>query len=279
MRLTIRWLMIGCMGIALAFVCWANPSVAQDVPLIYTGVPEGSVWLGVKLGEHESNILGRFTGQTYAIKTMDPEALLNANLEPLPTAIIAATDVEHLRKLSAKFAPLGVAVFNVASDDEALRQACLPGLLHTPPSARMKADAVAQWQKKHPEAKVEAWAWHPDFEKFAGRDLNNRFRKAHQVPMDSEAWSGWAALKMVSESVARTQSTNPQQILTYLREEMEFDGHKGMPQTFRDTGQLRQPLLMVMAGKLVGEAPVLGVVDTSNLDSLGLPSCKAITKQ
>jgi hypothetical protein len=30
---------------------------------------------------------------------------------------------------------------------------------------------------------------------------------------------------------------------------------------------------MVVAGKLVGEAPVLGVTDTSNLDSLGLPSC------
>jgi len=275
MRLTIRWLMIGCMGLVLAGVCWVTPSVAQDVQLIYTGVPEGSVWLGVKLGEHEANILGRFTGQTYAMKTMDPEALLHANLEPLPTAIIAATDVERLRKLSAKFAPLGVVVFNVTSDDEALRQACLPGLLHTPPSARMKADAVAQWQKKHPEDKVEAWAWHPDFEQFAGRDLNNRFRKAYQVPMDSEAWAGWAALKMVSESVARTRSADPQQVLTYLREDMEFDGQKGVSHTFRDTGQLRQPLLMVVAGKLVGEAPVRGVVDdTSNLDSLGLPSCK-----
>jgi ABC-type branched-subunit amino acid transport system substrate-binding protein len=259
---------------ALAFVCWAMPAVAQEVQMIYTGAPEGSIWLGVDLGAHEANILGRFTGQTYAVKTMDPEALLHANLEPLPTAIIAATDVERLRKLSAKFAPLGVAVFNVASDDDALRQACLSALLHTPPSARMKADAVAQWQKKHPEAQVEAWAWHPDFEKFAGRDLNKRFHKAYQVPMDSEAWAGWAALKMVSEAVARTQSTDPQQILTYLRQDMEFDGQKGVPQTFRDTGQLRQPLLMVVAGKLVGEAPVLGVTDTSNLDSLGLPSCK-----
>jgi hypothetical protein len=96
----------------------------------------------------------------------------------------------------------------------------------------------------------------------------------YQAPMDSEAWAGWAALKMVSESVARTQSTDPQQVLTYLREDMEFDGQKGLSQTFRDTGQLRQPLLMVVAGKLVGEAPVLGVTDTSNLDSLGLPSCK-----
>jgi hypothetical protein len=92
--------------------------------------------------------------------------------------------------------------------------------------------------------------------------------------MDSEAWAGWAALKIVSEAVARTQSTHPRQILTYLREDIEFDGQKGIAHTFRDTGQLRQPLLMVVAGKLVGEAPVRGVVETSNLDSLGLPSCK-----
>ncbi|WP_089946010.1 ABC transporter substrate-binding protein [Candidatus Entotheonella palauensis] len=273
MQLITRWL-IGCLGMALAGVGWAAVALAQDVQTIYAGTPEGSVWLGVKLGEHEANILGRFTGQTYTVKTMDPAALLQAELDPLPTAIAAATDVEQLRKLSAKFAPLGVAVFNIASDDDALRQACLPGLLHTPPTARMKADAVAQWKKKKPEVEVEASAWHPDFKKFAARDLNNRFRKAHNVPMDSEAWAGWAALKMVSEAVARAQSADPKQILTYLREEMEFDGQKGIPHTFRDTGQLRQPLLMVVAGKLVGEAPVRGVVDTSNLDSLGLPSCK-----
>jgi hypothetical protein len=55
---------------------------------------------------------------------------------------------------------------------------------------------------------------------------------------------------------------------------MAFDGQKGVPHTFRDTGQLRQPLLLVEAGKLVGEAPVPGVVDTNDLDSLGLTSCK-----
>jgi len=262
------------MGIALIYLCWAAPSIAQDVQIVYTGIPEGSVWLGVKLGEHEANILGRFTGQTYTVTVMKPDVLLKAVPEPLPTAIVAATDTERLRQLSAQFAPLGVVVLNVTSDDDALRQACLPGLLHTPPSHRMKADAVAQWRKKHPNDQVEAWSWHPEFFKFAGRDLNNRFRKAYQVPMDSEAWASWAALKMVSESVARMQSVESQKILTYLREDMEFDGQKGVPQSFRDTGQLRQPLLIVKAGKLVGEAPVRGVADISNLDSLGLPSCK-----
>jgi ABC-type branched-subunit amino acid transport system substrate-binding protein len=217
--------------------------------------------------------LGRFTGQTYVVQQMRPEELLGKDQSPSLVGVLAVTDVETLRKLGATFAPAQVAVFNLSLDDEALRQACLPNVLHTPPSAQMKADAVAQWQKRHPGAQVEAWAWHPDFEKYAGRDLNKRFREAFNVPMDNDAWAGWAAMRIVAEATARTQTTEPARILAYLRHEMEFDGQKGMPHTFRDTGQLRQPLLIVQDGKIVGEAPVRGAADPSNLDSLGMVSC------
>jgi ABC-type branched-subunit amino acid transport system substrate-binding protein len=189
-------------------------------------------------------------------------------------AVIAATDAETLQRLSAKFATAGVVVLNLTADDEALRQACISNLLHIAPSARMKADAVAQWQKKRPMAQVEAWAWHEEFTKFAAGELNNRFRKAHGIPMDNNAWAGWAALKILSEAVARAQTTEPPRILAYLRNGLRFDGQKGVAQTFRDTGQLRQPLLLVENGKLVGEAPVPGVVDSNDLDSLGATSCQ-----
>jgi hypothetical protein len=248
-------------------------ALAAEVRVAFVGPTESSVWRGVSLGQHEANILGRFTGQTYGVQQMRPEELLDKDLSPLPVAVLAATDAETLRKLSAAFAPTQVAVFNLSLDDDALRQACLPNVLHIPPSARMKADAVAQWQKRHPGAQVEAWAWHADFEKYAGRDLNKRFREAHHVSMDSDAWAGWAALRMISEAAARTQTTEPARILAYLHHEMEFDGQKGMPHTFRDTGQLRQPLLIVQDGNVVGEAPVRGAADPSNLDSLGLVSC------
>ena len=104
--------------------------------------------------------------------------------------------------------------------------------------------------------------------------MNNRFRKAHGILMDDDAWAGWAGLKMLSEAVARAQTTEPARILAYLRNELGFDGQKGVAQTFRDTGQLRQPILLVENGKLVGEAPVPGVVDSNDLDSLGGTSCK-----
>jgi hypothetical protein len=263
-----------CFSPVFLLALWGATVMAQEVQVIYVGADQGSVWQGVLLGQHEAHILGRFTGQSYTVQRISPQALQAAALQPLPTAVVAATDAETLQRLSAQFAPFGVAVFNLTADDDALRHACLPNLLHIPPSARMKADAVAQWKKKHPDAEVQAQAWHKDFVKFAARDLNKRFRKAYNTPMDDDAWAGWAALKMISETVARTQTSEPPRILAYLREELHFDGQKGMPHTFRDTGQLRQPLLIVEAGKVVGEAPVRGVVDTSNLDSLGLPSCE-----
>ncbi|MDH3601553.1 MAG: hypothetical protein OEU26_18225 [Candidatus Tectomicrobia bacterium] len=263
----------GCVGVVMVVAMWSAVAMAQEVRVIYVGETQSGAWHGVQLGQKEANILGRFTGQTYAVEPMSFQTLQEPDMTTPPVAVLAAADAEKLRLLSAKFAPLGVAVFNVASDDDALRQACLPNLLHMPPSARMKADAVAQWRQKHPDAQVQAQAWHSDFKKFAARDLNNRFRKDHNVPMDDAAWAGWAALKMLSETIARTQSTDPKRVLAYLREELEFDGQKGVPHTTRDTGQLRQPLLIVEAGKLLGEAPVRGVADSTDLDSLGLAAC------
>jgi hypothetical protein len=258
----------------LVLALWGTTGAMEEVQLVYVGSTTTSLWRGIDQGLREANILGSFTGYTYTVEPVSPEALLGAQRDKLPLAVVAATDAETLQRLSAKFAAASVAVVNLLVDDEALRQACLPNLLHVAPSARMKADAVAQWQKRKPTAQVQARAWHEDFTKFAAGELNNRFRKAQGLPMDDDAWAGWAALKLLSEAVARAQSTEPARILAYLRHEMAFDGQKGVPHTFRDTGQLRQPLLLVEAGKLVGEAPVPGVVDSNDLDSLGLTSCK-----
>ena len=253
---------------------WGISTAATEVQLVYVGPTTGTVWRGVEQGLREANTLGGFTGHSYTLQPVSPETLLTTEGGPLPMAVLAATDAAILPKLSTKFATAGVAILNLTADADELRQACQPNLLHITPSAHMKADAVAQWQKKKPEARVQARAWHEEFTKFAARELNNRFRKAHGIPMDDAAWAGWAALKLLSEAVARAQTTEPARLLAYLRNDMAFDGQKGVPQTFRDTGQMRQPLLLVEDDKLVGEAPVPGVVDSNNLDSLGLTSCK-----
>ncbi len=269
MRITARSLLP--LSAAIAFLFCASAVTALEIRLVYVGSTDESAWLGVLQGQHEANIQGRFLDQTYTVEAMTPEAFPQS--EPRAAAIIAAGDASALQSLSEGMA--STAVFNVTADDDDLRQGCTTNLLHVPPSRAMKASAVAQWTQKNPDANVEARAWHPKFVKYAARDLNKRFLKVQGVAMDDDAWAGWAAVRMVAEAVIRTQSTDPSALLAFMKSEIAFDGQKGIPHTFRDTGQLRQRLLIVdEAGKLTGEAPVRGVADTTDLDSLGVPSCQ-----
>ncbi|MGH8502597.1 MAG: hypothetical protein ACREVE_09005 [Gammaproteobacteria bacterium] len=89
--------------------------------------------------------------------------------------------------------------------------------------------------------------------------------------MDEQAWAGWAAAKMLTESIAPTD--DPERLLEHLNTKLVFDGHKGADMSFRPNGQLGQKLLLVDDDKVLGEAPVRGVVDPANLDSLGYSHC------
>lgn len=133
---------------------------------------------------------------------------------------------------------------------------------------------MAQWQKKEAGSQAKAQAWHPDFVKFAARDLNKRFKKRHGTKMDDYSWAGWAAVKMTSDTVARTKITDPAALLNYLKTELSFDGQKGSDMNFRETGQLRQLILLVEGDKIVAEAPVRGIAKPPTLDSLGILSCE-----
>ena len=261
------------LNLALALPLW--PAESENVQLLYVGPAETSTAKGALQGLKEANVLGRFTGQGYQLTQVgDMEKLGGQLSNPQPAAVLAVLDAGELVTLSARFADAGVAVLNLTAKDNTLRRRCDPNLLHVGPSDRMGADAIGQWRKRSDSGDVEALAWHKDFRKFAGRELNKRFRRTHGTAMDDAAWAGWAAVKMIAEAIARTRSTTPSDILVYLKEEMEFDGQKGVPHTFRDTGQLRQPLLIVENGELAGEAPVRGVVETDDLDSLGLATCE-----
>jgi hypothetical protein len=245
---------------------------SQEIRLVYIGPSASSVLLGVEQGLAEANILGRFTGQTYAVDKISIADVTAGGSSPL--AILAAAAGADLLKIASAHEGASIPVFNLTAEDDSLRQRCSKNLLHVIPSRRMRADAVAQWQKSGGSGIAEALAWHADFVKFAARELNNRFRRERGRPMDDPAWAGWAAVKMLSEGVARSQTAEPIELLAYLKEEMEFDGQKGSAHSFRDNGQLRQPLLLVVDGKLVAEAPVRGVADPEDLDTLGLASCK-----
>ncbi len=91
--------------------------------------------------------------------------------------------------------------------------------------------------------------------------------------MNDEAWAGWAAMKLLSDTIVRQPSITGHELINELQTNLAFDGQKGTDLSFRETGQLRQPLLLVADGKIVGEAPVRGVVNPSDLDSLGTQFC------
>jgi hypothetical protein len=241
----------------------------QEVSLHYVGPTEGSVWQGLQQGLDEANIQGEFLGQKYTLDVVSVEELMELDDA---TAILLATDDQHILAVaqSEKFA--NVAVFNLISDSDDLRSACLTNLLSITASNKMKQDALAQWLAKNPESNAHVQVWHEDFVKFAASQLNSRFMKAHGVVMDDDAWSGWAAVKLLSDTVARTKSTDAAVMLNFLKNKIAFDGQKGAGATFRDTGQLRQLVLLVEDDEIVAEAPLRGV--KGGLDSLGLKSCK-----
>ncbi|MBI2801966.1 MAG: hypothetical protein HYX63_17090 [Gammaproteobacteria bacterium] len=258
----------GATGCLLIFSWWLAAAAAPlEVKLAYIGAINSSAHQGALQGLEEAQQQGDFLGQHYTLVE------LAAVADPIDaSAVIAALPAVELVAVAAAHPTLPV--FNVTRPDDALRTQCKTNLLHVIPNTKTLVDALAQWRVAHPEAKtVQAQAWHADFEKYSASQLNNRYREKFKQPMDDAAWAGWAAVKLLSDLAAREQSADPAVLLKALREHLAFDGQKGVTMSFRDNGQLRQPVLLVDHGKVVGEAPVRGVVEVEDLDSLGQISC------
>lgn len=243
----------------------------ENTSIAYFGAPDTSAQRGVRQGIDEGNQQGQFLGRHYELKQVAPDEM--KTISPAPAAIVAAVGAEELRLLAEL--NRGVPVLNVVEGHDDLRALCLPNLLHVYPSDRMRSDAEAQWRKLHPDDAVRIVAWHPAFEKYAGRQLNNRYRKSFDEGMDDYAWAGWAATKMVTDAVVRLKDASPRALLEFLRKDLEFDGQKGVTMNFRPNGQLRQVMLIVKGDDIVGEAPVKGAADPNDLDSLGFAHCPA----
>lgn len=260
---------VAAMLVLVAMGWFAAELRAEDLAIkfLFVGDQHTSAYQGVAQGLEEAQQQGEFLGQRYVLQTAAGSEAAGAGA----TAIIAAAEPTALVALAAKYP--GVAILNVTARDDSLRTRCLPNLLHVMPSTAMLEDATTQWQKANPQSPATAHVWYATFEKYAGTQLNLRYRKKFDTGMDDEAWAGWAAVKLVSDMVAREQTANPAALLTALKTKLAFDGQKGTDLSFRDNGQLRQPLLLVKDDKVVGEAPVRGVADPGDLDSLGPVRC------
>ena len=247
---------------------------AEEVNIAYVGPPmrDSSSGNGAMLGLKEAQLQGAFLGIEYSLSPAELSDL--AVLRGADAVLVAGTPGRVLAVLEA-VSEQAIPVFNIAATQDTLRAACAPSLLHTIPSDAMLATAVAQWKQNADASSVNAQAWHPDFVKFAARDLNKRYQELWGTNMDDESWAAWAAVRIVADAAANLPEATVAERLDYLRSEMEFDGQKGDYMTFRDTGQLRQLLLVVVNGELAGEAPVRGVAASDDLDSLDPLVCAA----
>lgn len=253
------------LSIALLVLSVAAPVTAVEVELLYVGPSDSPALRGMQLGVDESNVQGAFLD-------------VQLNLVPRTTDSIPSSAVAVFADRPGAIGALaeaagGRAVFNLSDSSDALRDACMSNALHVIPSDRMKADAVRQWLERNPGSEVTAAAWHGKAVKFAARDLNKRYRARFGAAMNDLAWAGWFAARAVGDTLMREPGADGTALLRLLKEADGLDGQKGDPHSFRASGQLRQPLVLVGPdGALLGEAPVRGA--TGGLDSLGASPCE-----
>ncbi len=241
-----------------------------EIDFVYVGDAKHSSLLGVKQGIDESNLQGQFLNQKYNLDIVASNEIDGYDFSKY-IAVLTSLNASQLKKLAKQLTD--TPVFNLVDESNELRLNCISNILHIAPSSKMKSDALEQLQIKKPNSNANPKSWHYSFVKFAARDLNKRFKKNHKVNMDDDSWAGWAAVKMTSDTVARTQITNSKEMLGYLKNKLSFDGQKGSDMNFRVTGQLRQLMLLVENDKIVAEAPIRGVAKPPTLDSLGSLEC------
>ena len=241
-----------------------------EIDFVYIGETNHPSLLGAKQGIDESNLQGKFLNQKYNLDQI-PDNKIDGYDFSKYIAVLTSLNSKDLKSLAIKLK--NIPIFNLADGSDEMRTACVENILHVAPSNKMKSDALAQLKIKNPGSNATAQAWHHSFVKFAARDLNKRFKKNHKIKMNDYSWAGWAAVKMTSDTVARTQITNPGEMLSYLKNKLSFDGQKGSDMNFRITGQLRQLMLLVENDKIITEAPIRGIAKPPTLDSLGTLDC------
>lgn len=259
--------------VTILFLTFCTSTYAEilETKFAYIGNTGHAAYKGASQGMLEANLQGEFLNLKYSMDNFTASNYKEADLKNY-IAVFTQVDKATLNEISTSYP--NTPVFNLTLKDNDLRYSCSNNILHTAASNKMLNDAKAQWQKKNSNSDANAQAWHPDFKKFAAKDLNKRFKKFHNQKMNSDAWAGWAAVKMTSDTIARTKISTSENMLNYLKNDLGFDGQKGSDMNFRETGQLRQLILLIENDRIVAEAPVRGFAKPPTLDSLGILNCE-----
>jgi ABC transporter substrate binding protein (PQQ-dependent alcohol dehydrogenase system) len=115
-------------------------------------------------------------------------------------------------------------------------------------------------------------SWHPALEQWGATQIQNRFRRLANRPMESLDYDAWVAVRAIGEAATRSKTTSPADLIAYLKSPgFELAAFKGRKLTFRDwDGQLRQPILIGTAKLPVSVSPQPGFLhQVTELDTLG----------
>ena len=171
------------------------------------------------------------------------------------------------------------------SSDPREREAANPRLL----TADRQHEVVAVWDSEGEFARslvyatqwprpvvgsngLVALAWHAQWERYGGPQLNRRFARLAQRPMAGQDWAAWVGIKALVNAAVANAGASPAQLTAHLRSgQSVIDGFKGVGLSFRAwDGQLRQPVLLGHADGVSATAPMDGVLHPVNsLDTLG----------
>jgi ABC-type branched-subunit amino acid transport system substrate-binding protein len=257
-----------------------------------------SAQLGARLGAEEAAHVAALVGGEF-------ELLLRAPASPahLPelvrelvendavTAILGGFDHPTCLALAELAERHGTLFLNLGCPADLLRnESCRRHAFHIEASDAMR-DAAATWPAGGPvptaasSTTTHIALWHPDLSRYGAAQLNERFVDHFARPMDSAAWAGWFAVKVVWETALRAGGTDAEVLIGALEGGLaRFDGHKGRPLSFRSWDhQLRQPLYLVgepgttkgSASASIAEVPAalpgeeIGAIEL--LDRLGTP--------
>ncbi|HEY4734144.1 MAG TPA: ABC transporter substrate-binding protein [Gemmatimonadaceae bacterium] len=216
-----------------------------------------SIERGLQLGAAEANQTALLFGNDIQLfeSPASTDAVTSARklLSQRKVQIIIASSADDADALSALAEREHVLFLNVASRSPALRAACRRNTFHIEASestysaaASFAAQSAAvRAPGSAPTPRVDSTVlWSPTLERYGASQINQRFHARYGSGMDGSAWAGWAAVKIISESFLRAQSSDAWKLIAYLQSPgTSFDGHKGWPLSFRTADhQLRQPL-------------------------------------
>lgn len=131
-------------------------------------------------------------------------------------------------------------------------------------------------------AGLVATPWHRLWERNGGPQLNRRFAKLADRPMQGHDWAAWLAGRAVASVLVESpKAAVAQQLKTLRGGSLGVDGFKGSRLTFRAwDGQLRQPIFLSHMDGVIGVAPLEGVLHPKEvMDTLGVDEAETECRQ